>query len=67
MKILIILLLTFSNIAFAKIKMELIKDKLDVIWGLEFLGDKLLVTEIKGKIKLVDLKTKEVTLIDGAP
>ena len=67
MKTLIILLLTFSNATFAKIKMELIKDKLDVIWGMDFIGDKLIVTEKKGKIKLIDLKTKAVTLIDGAP
>lgn len=67
MKIFILLLLTFSNIAFAKIKIELVKDNLDIVWGIEFVGDSLLVTERKGQIKMIDLKTKKVTLIDGAP
>lgn len=67
MKLFILLFVTFSTATFAKFDMELIKDKLDIVWGIEFDGDSLIVTERKGQIKKINLKTKKVTEISGAP
>ena len=63
--ILIVCFLSFS--VHADYKTELVKDKLEIVWGIEFLENSLLVTERLGVLKKINLKTKEVTVISGVP
>lgn len=66
MKFLILLLGISLNVQ-AKLSYELVKDKLDIVWGMDFNGDDLIFTERDGDIKRLNLKSKKVTTITGAP
>ena len=67
MKLLTLLLLVLSLNVSAAYKMELVADDLQIVWGIEFLDNSLLITERSGAIKLIDLKTNKITSITGAP
>ena len=68
MKWFLVILFSVSNYSFGKIKYELVQDKLDIVWGMDFLdANTILFTEKQGKIKLLDLKTKKISVISGVP
>lgn len=67
MKVLCLILMTISLSAQATYKMELVADKLQIVWGIEFIDNSLLITERSGAIKLIDLGTKKVTVVTGGP
>ncbi len=47
---------------------EVLTEQKDVIWGFDFLPDgRVIFTERKGAIKILDPKTKAVTVVSGAP
>jgi glucose/arabinose dehydrogenase len=51
-----------------KIKVETLAQQSDVIWGFDFVSDdQILFTERGGKLKLLNLKTKKVEIVSGAP
>ena len=48
--------------------LEKVIDGLGIPWGLAFISEsQLLITEQQGRIKLLDTKTKKLTLLQGAP
>jgi glucose/arabinose dehydrogenase len=50
------------------LSVEFLTKQQDVIWGFDFLSEqKILFTERSGKLKVLDLPTKEVTLVKGVP
>jgi glucose/arabinose dehydrogenase len=49
-------------------KTEILSEQKDVVWGFDFLSrDKIVFTERKGKIKILNLKTKAVTELTPVP
>lgn len=68
MKLTILMFLFMSSSAIAGLKLVEMKKDLDIIWGIEFLDkDTLILTERDGSLKKINLKTKKVTDIKGAP
>ena len=69
MKIKVILsILFFSSTVFSDYKFETILDDLDDAWSLVFLSeDKVLYTEMPGKLKIASLSDKSITNIKNAP
>jgi len=66
--IILFVCLSFSTQSFSDYKLELIKDDLDIVWGIDFINaDTMIVTEKSGNLKKIDLKTMNVTNISGAP
>ena len=62
------LILFFISVsAHANFDMEKVADNLGIIWGIEFHENALLVTDRSGKIQMIDLKTKKVSEVSGAP
>ena len=66
LKILSLLFVLFSFKAFAIEKVK-VAEGFEIIWGMDFYENKILLTERRGRIKQLDLKTKKVTLINGGP
>ena len=69
MKIKVILsILFFSTTVFSDYKFETILDDLDDAWSLVFLSeDKVLYTEMPGKLKIASLSNKTITNISNVP
>lgn len=67
MKLTALFLFFISLCVHAEYGTELVKDNLGIVWGIEFLDNDIIVTERKGVLKRVSLKTKKVTVITGAP
>lgn len=65
MKYLLILNLFLVN-AYAY-KAELVKDNLGIVWGMDFLQDTIIFTQRTGELRLLDLKTKKIMEVSGAP
>ena len=66
-KILFLLILLSSNL-FSYYKLETVIDNLDYPWGLAFISENtILVTELPGKIKKIDLEKGEINEIDNVP
>ena len=64
----ILSILFFSSTAFSDYKFETILDDLDDAWSLVFLSeDKVLYTEMPGKLKIASLSDKSITNIKNAP
>lgn len=73
------LLVTLSGIAHAKVLMqgnsdgmpfqvEQLTEGLDIPWGMTFISrENLLITERQGSVKLLNIATKEITVISGVP
>ena len=62
------LVLLFSNSAYSSYKLETVLDDLDDAWSLVFLSeDKILFTEMSGKLKVASLSDKSVNEIDNVP
>ena len=69
MKIKVILsILFFSTTVFSDYKFETVLDDLDDAWSLVFLSeDKVLYTEMPGKLKIASLSDKSITNINNVP
>ena len=69
MKIKVILsILFFSTTVFSDYKFETVLDDLDDAWSLVFLSeDKVLYTEMPGKLKIASLSDKTITNINNVP
>jgi glucose/arabinose dehydrogenase len=70
--VLMMLILAGARFATAKestgFKYEVLKRQPDVVWGFDFLsGSEMIFTERKGALRVLDLKTKKVRNIGGAP
>ena len=64
----LLLILLFSNSAFSNYKFETILDDLDDAWSFVFLSeDRVLFTEMSGKLKIASLSNKFINEIDGTP
>ena len=64
----IVLILLFSNPAFSSYRLEVALDNLDDAWSFVFLSeDKILFTEMSGKLKIASLSDETLTEIEGAP
>ena len=64
----ILSILFFSSTVFSGYKFETILDDLDDAWSLVFLSeDKVLYTEMPGKLKIASLSDKSITNIKNAP
>ena len=64
----ILSILFFSSTVFSDYKFETILDDLDDAWSLVFLSeDKVLYTEMPGKLKIVSLSDKSITNIKNVP
>ena len=64
----LLLVLLFSNSAFSNYKLETVLDDLDDAWSFVFLGeDKILFTEMPGKLKIASLSDKLITEISNVP
>ena len=64
----ILSILFFSSAVFSDYKFETILDDLDDAWSLVFLSeDKVLYTEMPGKLKIASLSDKSITNIKNAP
>lgn len=64
----ILLFLLFSNSAFSSYELETIFDDLDDAWSFVFLSeDKILFTEMSGKLRIASLLDRSVNEIDGVP
>ncbi len=51
-----------------KIRVEVLTQRNDVVWGFDFLGDgKIVFTERKGAVNVFDPQSKSVTPLKGAP
>ena len=58
----LLLVLFFSNSAFSNYKLETVLDDLDDAWSFVFLEeDKILFTEMPGKLKIASLSDKSIT------
>ena len=52
----------------AKFKFEILVQQQDVVWGFDFLNDKQIIfTERGGALRILDLESKKVTDVAGAP
>ena len=66
-KILFLLILLSSKL-FSYYKLETVIDNLDYPWGLAFISENtILVTELPGKIKKIDLEKGEIIEINNIP
>ncbi len=64
----LLLVLLFSNSVSSNYKLETVLDDLDDAWGFVFLGeDKILFTELPGKLKIASLSDKSITEISNVP
>ena len=64
----LLLILLFSNSAFSNYKFETVLDDLDDAWSFVFLSeDRVLFTEMSGKLKIASLSNKFINEIDGTP
>jgi len=64
----ILSILFFSSAVFSDYKFETILDDLDDAWSLVFLSeDKVLYTEMPGKLKIASLSDKSITNINNVP
>ena len=64
----LMLVLLFSNSAYSNYKLETVLDDLDDAWSLVFLSeDKILFTEMSGKLKVATLSDKSVNEINNVP
>ena len=64
----LLLVFLFSNSAFSNYKLETVLDDLDDAWSFVFLGeDKILYTEMPGKLKVASLSDKSITEIINVP
>jgi glucose/arabinose dehydrogenase len=64
----ILSILFFSSTVFSNYKFETILDDLDDAWSLVFLSeDKVLYTEMPGKLKIASLSDKSITNINNVP
>ena len=67
-KNLILLLLLFSNSSFSSYQFETVLDNLDDAWSFVFLSeDRILYTEMPGKLKIASLSDKTIVNIDNVP
>jgi glucose/arabinose dehydrogenase len=67
-KFLLVGLLCLSTSAIsAKLKYEKIKSGQGTVWGMDFIEDKIIFTERDGQLKLLNLKTKKITIVNGSP
>jgi glucose/arabinose dehydrogenase len=67
-KNLLLCLLLFSNSSFASYQLETVLGDLDDAWSFVFLSeDKILYTEMSGKLKIASLSDKSITNIDNVP
>ncbi|EQC45385.1 PQQ-dependent sugar dehydrogenase [Bacteriovorax sp. Seq25_V] len=67
-KKLIIVLMFMNSAVFGSVKLEEIASGLRVVWGMDFIDNETLIfTEKLGKLKILNLKTKEIKEISGAP
>lgn len=56
------------NSKVAKFQLEVVTDQSDIIWGFDFLdSDRIIFSERDGKLRILNLNTKAITNIDGAP
>tara|TARA_Y100000768_G_C23991405_1_gene693893 strand:- start:20615 stop:21673 length:1059 start_codon:yes stop_codon:yes gene_type:complete len=68
MKTLLLSLFFVMSAATAKLDYTLVKNDLDIVWGMDFISPELIIfTEKSGTIKTYHLKTKKLTEISGAP
>lgn len=68
MKLILLVLLAFSLSSHSAITLKPIKKELGIVWAMEFLSDsKIIFTERSGKIKILDLSSKKVIEVSGAP
>ena len=52
----------------ASFKVDVVKDGLGVPWGMDFFSsDTLIVTEREGKMSLLDVRTGQLTVLEGVP
>jgi glucose/arabinose dehydrogenase len=64
----LLLILLFSNSAFSSYKFETVLDDLGDAWSFVFLSeDRILFTEMSGKLKIASLSNKFINEIDGTP
>ena len=64
----LLLILLFSNSAFSSYKLETVLDDLGDAWSFVFLSeDRILFTEMSGKLKIASLSNKSINEIDGTP
>jgi len=64
----LLLILLFSNSAFSSYKLETVLDDLGDAWSFVFLSeDRILFTEMSGKLKIASLSNKFINEIDGTP
>ncbi|MDC1424318.1 PQQ-dependent sugar dehydrogenase [Gammaproteobacteria bacterium] len=67
-KNLFLCLLLFSNSSFSSYQFETVLDNLDDAWSFVFLSeDKILYTEMPGKLKIASLSDKSIKNIDNVP
>ena len=67
-KNLFLCLLLFSNSSFSSYQFETVLDNLDDAWSFVFLSeDKILYTEMPGKLKIASLSDKTIKNIDNVP
>ena len=67
-KNLILFLLLFSNSSFSSYQFETVLDNLDDAWSFVFLSeDRILYTEMPGKLKIASLSDKTIVNIDNVP
>ena len=64
----LLLILLFSSSAFSNYKFETVLDDLGDAWSFVFLSeDRVLFTEMSGKLKIASLSNKIISEIDGTP
>ena len=68
MKKILFLLILLSSKLFSYYKLETVINNLDYPWGLAFISENtILVTELPGKIKKIDLEKGEIIEINNVP
>tara|TARA_B100001996_G_scaffold330861_1_gene279221 strand:+ start:128 stop:1210 length:1083 start_codon:yes stop_codon:yes gene_type:complete len=64
----LLLILLFSNSAFSGYKFETVLDDLEDAWSFVFISeDKILFTEMPGKLKIASLSNKSINEVDNIP
>jgi|TARA_B100001094_G_scaffold159463_2_gene154348 glucose/arabinose dehydrogenase len=64
----LLLILLFSNSAFSSYKFETVLDDLEDAWSFVFINeDKILFTEMPGKLKIASLSDKSINEVDNVP
>ncbi|WP_419175134.1 PQQ-dependent sugar dehydrogenase [Desulfosediminicola sp.] len=66
--IIAILFTTQPGFAEERFRLEQVADRLDIIWGIDFISENLMIfTEKSGSVSLLDLQSREITKISQAP